>query len=277
MAEALSKDNPLGEIADFVESGLAVAWFEGDSQDRSSRLAWSKVFERQRSNLMDRSLGLGVERCLYELNPNMSCQSPLLDDFFVPDVPELVMALDQITGRAERPPELIDRHIAAFVLSRNLRISPAPLRQLSDSKDPIERSIANADMLLADLQKKTGIRSLPNLAAWMVSQLEPVLDELFSQKLRSRTKDALLDCASRGSLPEMLAASRNKEVLIGDRAAFAAAQKEYFVNEELARREEVELENCREQALKEGHQFAAVVAGILAVTSLATVVLQRIM
>ena len=52
---------------------------------------------------------------------------------------------------------------------------------------------------------------------------------------------------------------------------------EYWANEELARRKEAELENCRELAQVAGHQYAAVVAGLLAVTTLATVVLQRLM
>ncbi len=276
MAEAHVKGRPLNEIADFIESGLVVAWFESQGEERANRIAWCKAFERHRSNLLDQSLGVGVERTLYDLNPDLTCQSPLLDEFYVPDVPDLVRALEQIASRAERPPDLIDRHIAAFMLSRNPRITSLPLRQLSNPDSPAERGIAVLTQF-ADLQRQTGIKLLPNLANWVVSQLEPVLDELFSHKLRTRTKDALLECASRGSIPEMLVAARNKEVIVGDKAAFAAAQREYWVNEEMARRKEDELKNCRDFALTAGHQYAVVVSGLLAVTTLATVVLQRLM
>lgn len=275
MVDALQNDKPVNEVVDFIESGLVVAWYQNRIETGGDASGKTKVFDRQRAILADPILGFGIERCLYDMNPDLPCQSPLLDDHYVLDLPGLATALDQIAGRAERPPEPLDRHIAAFILSRNPRLPVTAFRQLSEPGDPSSRGMALLT-LLAELQVETGAAGMPNLASWMVSQLEPLLDEFRSQRLRDTLKEKLLACAARGNLTDMLRATRNPKVLAGDKAAFRAAQREYWANSDLANRKSKELEKCRDIAESLGHQYSAVVSGLLAVVALATVVLQRL-
>ncbi|MEM8915964.1 MAG: hypothetical protein AAGC83_09005, partial [Pseudomonadota bacterium] len=270
MAEAISKGRSISEISDFIESGLASAWFLTLGDGRPDKAAQAKAFERHRAHLNNAGLGYGVERVLYDLMPDMPCLSPLLDDYYIMELSDLVRALDQIAGRAERPAEPIDQHIIAFILSRNSRVSSIAIREIASPSDQSSRCLAMLS-LFADLQSKTGINALPNLASWMVSHLEPLLDELHSQKLRNQVKEALVESANHGSLVTMLAAAKNKGIAEGDQKAFEAARKEYWLNEEVAQRRELELANCRDVSMFLGHQYAAVVAGLFALAALATV------
>lgn len=274
LAEAINDDKPLNDVADFIESGLVVTWYQASLVEGVDRSGRARLYEQVRGNLLDTSLGFGLERCVYDLSPDLPCQSPLLDEHYVLELPELVTALDQIAARAERPPELIDRHIAAFILSRDPRLPLSPFRDLSESSDPAARGMAFLN-LLATLQASTGIASVPNLAGWMISQLEPLLDSFNSTRLRQTLKDKLLECAQQGNLGKMLKETRDPKILAGDKSAFRSAQREYWFNEELAKRKTRELQNSRGKAEEIGHQYSAVVAGLLAVIAMASIALQR--
>ena len=275
MAEALDRGEPFNEIADFIESGLASAWYQTRYEAGTEKSRKSKLFEQQRSLLAETSLGFGIERCLYDLNPDLPCQSPLLDDYYVLDLPGLIRALDEIAGRAERPQEPLDRHIAAFILSRTTRIAINPFKVLSRPGDASGRAMALL-ILFSNLQVQTGQRHLNHLAAWMVSQLEPMLAEYRSQRLRSSLKERLVSCAAQGNMTQMLQAVHSPKILAGDKSAFAAARREYAINDKIVRIKAMELENSRRIAEHLGHQYAAVTSGLLAVVALATVVLHRV-
>ncbi|MDP6885104.1 MAG: ABC transporter permease subunit, partial [Rhodospirillales bacterium] len=64
---------------------------------------------------MSAQIGYGIERCLYELNPGLPCQSPHLNHDYVTRIRDLLPALDETANRVSEKTLPIDRHIAAFI------------------------------------------------------------------------------------------------------------------------------------------------------------------
>ncbi len=52
--------------------------------------------ERLRSIIRNAGLGFGIERMLYDLNPDMPCQSPLFAQWHVATLPALLKQLDRL-------------------------------------------------------------------------------------------------------------------------------------------------------------------------------------
>ena len=82
-------------------------------------------------------LGQGFERVIYELNPNIPCQSPLLETEYVYDMVEMLDAFERIAiANPETLMEPVDRHIAAFVVARMKGSIMTELRELQNRSDP---------------------------------------------------------------------------------------------------------------------------------------------
>src|SRR3546814_18459817 len=101
----------------------------------------------------------------------MPCLSPMLHGRYILELEELIRALEEIAGSPGRPRDPVDRHIAAFLLSRRGSMDDAPMMSLMDS-DPRQRATALLT-LFCELQLATRVHPLPRLCAWVADTLEP--------------------------------------------------------------------------------------------------------
>ena len=216
----------LEEIAELVRSALPEQWISAQDlrQDVSDQLTALCTSVVESAN--DPSLGSGLERCLYTLNPTLTCQSPVLAGLHVTSLRGLVIVLDGAVGRGISPTELVDRHVAAFMMSHRATVAPF-LRKLEQAGDDDKELRLAIFRLFARLQQWTSIRSLPNLTGWCAEQLSFVLEDYRSEVRREVFREKMSAAAKKGDLPSLQPIVESAKTRTRDANEFARAKDEY--------------------------------------------------
>lgn len=162
--------------------------------------------EAHQNKHMQRAKGLGggTARLRYGLNPLLPCRSPLVGEALVARLAELVPALEAMAadeGRREGLP--MDAEVAAFIVARSDTPVAGELARLGEARTP-EAAALVLLRLLVWLQERQRIVALPNLAAWLGSRLEKLLDDWHNRPLRARIAEALAVHVKSGALPRLL-------------------------------------------------------------------------
>lgn len=212
----------------------------------------------------DRSKDLGLERCLYDIDPSQPCLSPLVRESFPSSLHLLITALDAVPGGSDPPkggPR--DRHIAAFIASR----LPLPERQRVVTllrRAPREAPDQMDDLaVLAVVQSYCRVEKLPGLARWLGASLEVAVKTYCSRTQRQRVRKALEDAVRAGRLMAMFSAISDKREQIEDRRRFRAASARFSaLRQELARTKDL-AQRRNEIAQVRGRRIASSLAIIV--------------
>jgi eukaryotic-like serine/threonine-protein kinase len=145
--------------------------------------------------------GSSVSRLAYLLNPMMPCKSPLLVGHWVARLADLLPALEEVAGNAERhQTDPIDTHIAAFIAARlERRMDHELLTQVGGDA----ASLAQI-RVLAQLQSRLYPQPLPALAAWLAVRARPVVSTWKNRERRAGIEQRLQPLAAAGYLAPML-------------------------------------------------------------------------
>ena len=148
-AELLRQGDPRIAV-EVVLRDMPSLWFAAQDEFVPSHPGVQKNIGRMRGFLQRSDIGYGVERCLYECNPSLPCQSSLLVDEYVATIGDLLPALDEASKHQDTKTKPMDRQIAAFIAARfNQDIGPH-LTALAERDK--ERSAIGMLSLLALLQ-----------------------------------------------------------------------------------------------------------------------------
>ncbi len=143
----------------------------------------------------------GVLRLGYLLNPMMPCKSPLLVGHWVARLADLLPALEEVAGHAERHrTDPIDMHVAAFIAARLERRMDQELLIQNDSGAACLAQIR----ALAQLQSRLNPQPLPALAAWLAARASPVVSTWRNRERRAGIERQLQPLAAAGYLGQML-------------------------------------------------------------------------
>ncbi len=169
------------------------------------------------------TIGWGLERALYELNPGLPCHSALIGGGYASTVGDVLRTLDQ---RAEDGVEsLIDRHIAAFVAVRE----PALARfvaALDAANDEIAR--LNAELaLLAAMQWACGEPAVKGLSKWFAKRFRRHAERFRGAANRDAARRAIDHVAGSGDLGKLAERTQIVRWAEADRKGFDAARKAY--------------------------------------------------
>lgn len=273
LAEAVAQGGSIQELAEMITAQLPMFWVNSQEDFNADFVSLSTAFDRARGYLDQKEIGGGIERCLYELNPSMPLQSPLLPGTCILDLERLLRALEDLAASADRPPEPIDRHIAAFIMSRQTKLSDRLFHALSTEQASSERALAILGLFF-ELQKATRVQPLPNLCSWVASLMEPAIVCYHSRTLRQRIRDTMESEARSGLFQKLHAIFSNTNLARRDAAAFRAACRDYAAaGRSIAHRQDA-LMNRNTVTEGIGRQTAAVVSGLLsAVLMIAIVIL----
>lgn len=142
----------------------------------------------------------------------------MLGNTWVWRIANLLPALEK-RAAGDRPKQLpIDRHIAAFIVSR-------PERGGEDESLTLGHATADTCLaVLARLQARSRAGALPGLAAWIAEA--PGLVSWRGKERRERAVARLRELAGSGQLLPMLAVIRDKAETEADRHEAQAAQRE---------------------------------------------------
>jgi len=187
-------------------------------------------FERMRAIIRNAGLGFGVERILYDLNPNIQCLSPLLAGKYVATLPDLLKALDQLAPTLSRDKDPIDAHIAAFIASRLNINHDIRLNELRSHPILAKSHALIALKLLAAAQRKSRLSHLSGLTHWLALRILPLLGEIRSKTLKRKILTLLEKTAKAGSLPKMAEVFIESGYNAVEESAFLQASRKYKAN-----------------------------------------------
>lgn len=169
--------------------------------------------------------GYGYERCLYESNPSLPCQSELIIKDYVFDIDGLLPALDAAANHIDTKQKPVDRHISAFIAARFEEDILPHLKALAAPNE--ETATIGMLSLLAFLQWKLRIPALFGLSSWVGGLLGPAINTYHSRSTRREIEKEIPRLVRKGSLPELFDLIDNAEERRTDAEGYEAACSEY--------------------------------------------------
>lgn len=238
--------------------------FRGEYQPDNSLMETN--FKELRSYLAQTGMGFGLERCLYEMNDALPCQSSLLGEEYVVEVKELLPALNNAAAkRSDSKQGPMDRHIAAFLGARMRSDIDRNLTQLNDAdQSRVMLAVLN---LYAVLQYRLGPESMPGLAGWMGAVLAPVVAAFHGRQKRKELEKEIPKLVRKGSVVEIYNLLENVDEKVRDDQEFHWAQAQYHAAEDEIKHIMTETEERATEADRIGRQTAAVTGIIIAMVT----------
>jgi hypothetical protein len=212
-------------FVEMLRGRLPLAWFDAQQSNRPEFLPVKKLIDETCSLVTRARPGFGIERCLYQLNPQWPCQSSLLAQEYVCYIKELLPALERIAGRGMPSVEPVDRHIAAFCAARARHLPERLLNNLAAESATV-RHLAMLQ-LLAAVQQRAGPARLPALTRWYASLLAPAVDGYRNRPYRKRLADEIARLVEQGELGLLSVLFDNPAAVRADEQGFAAARAQY--------------------------------------------------
>jgi hypothetical protein len=252
-------------LAEIIASPLVSLWTQMQGGDnRTAFIAISQLFDRARSVLEKTTFGNGFERAIYEMNPGLPCQSPMLKGFYITAPKALLPALERIAMAGNRPREPIDRHIAAFLIVRERRSEKSFAAFAAPGENNSARDLALL-ALFADLQSKYGPESLPHLTSWLSYVVDPAIQQYANRTTRETLHKKAQGYITAGKLPELLRLIDSPAKLQRDRQDYSAAKLLYLNIQKEILSLESKNNNQANVAATVGRPIAVTVSSLLAV------------
>lgn len=228
----LRRENPpeLLQLTGMIDADMAAYWAELADVNRIGEMPqvlWR--IQRAKPHLKKKSYGFGLERVLYELNPSLPCQMPLIERYHITTTLDALKTLDAIAGEVAATTSFLDRHLAAFIackieMGKEIRIeSLVSGGQFSKHEELIVLRI------LAKAQQKYKL-TLVGLCTWAAMRVEIMLDDIHNRILRKELKLQLKALAATGNLSEVLAPILFRDVADRDAKGFAHAIALHQIN-----------------------------------------------
>lgn len=244
--------------AEVLQRELTEAWFKTLPRHTPDHLMLQRDFVNVRNLLKANDAGYGIERCLYELNPGIPCQSPLIVNEYVAEIDQLLPALDRVSNHVDTKSKPVDRHVAAFVAARFGEDIQPHLRALAAAEE--ETRLIGMLSLLAFLQWKLKTPALFGLASWIGGLLGPAINTYHSRTTRREIEREIPQLVRKGSLPELFDLIDNAEKRRTDTEEFRAAQAEFATAETEIREIEGDEDTHQKKILRTGQKAAAMVS-----------------
>lgn len=228
---------------------------------------YEEIFHIASANLQSQAVGMGVERCLYDFNDGVHCQSPLLEEEMVYEIRNILPALDRVAPHVDPAIRPVDRHVAAFIVSKWDRDTKAQYRALNDPNK--DRQLIGMVSLLALLQWRTAAPAMYGVCAWVGAHLETVIQSYHGQGRRKYLEAEVPRLIKLGSLPDLYNLLDDQKQRASDAEGFVWAKAEYAAAEKSKAMIEEAKNSTSANAQKLGHKAAAMLAMMIAILSAA--------
>ncbi|HLO75459.1 MAG TPA: hypothetical protein VK196_03265 [Magnetospirillum sp.] len=250
-------------------------WFEARKYYLPDNSLMEGNFRELKNYLTQTGMGFGLERCLYEMNDALPCQSPLVGEEYITELKELLPALNASAAKRTDSKQLpVDRHVAAFMGARARSDIDRNLTQLSDPD--ASRSFMALLNLFAVFQYRLGPEQLPALAGWVGALAAPAVAAFHSRDKRKELEKELAKTVRRGSVVELYNLLENTGERDKDENDFAWAQAQYQAADDEIKRVLNNDEDREKEALRIGKQTAAVTGILIALITTTIVVILKV-
>ncbi len=265
------RNNNQQAVAEVLSNDIIGLWISAQSDPEAEFADVQKIFAKLKALLSIADPGYGLERVLYESNPGIACQSPLIAKSYVLGVGELLPALDEASKGAEPETQPVDRHIAAFIPARFDQDVQPHLRALASLE--IDTQVIGVLSLLAFLQWKLQTPTLLGLSSWIGGMLGPAIEAYHNRFTREEMEKEIPRLVRKGSLPELFNLVDNAEKRQEDTDGYEIAKLEWLEAEEEVRDIEGSGNERITRAERAGRQAAAMISIILALTVVSVLLL----
>ena len=184
MANVLDNQQLMGQFVELMRGRLPQVWVNEQPQLNADQLQVRRIMEEIEKHLEKPTLGQGAERALYELDPLIPCRSPMISDFYVINMRDLLPAIDAALPALGEGTMPIDRHIAAFIGAHLRRSIERELNAIGTATNEADRRVAIV-RVFAIVQQAFPNRKLPRLADAIATMLAPALDSFHHATARA--------------------------------------------------------------------------------------------
>ncbi len=191
--------------------------------------------QKVRLLMRNRTLGFGMERVLYELNPTMACRSEMLKTQHVTDARSMLAALDRLSREKAATHLPLDRHCAAFLTTKLNINKEVTIQEVGPFIDVAREPKIVILKLLAIAQEKTDHMPLKGLACWAALTVFPMMERYRNRRIRDAVYREVMHNARIGQLSGIYRALTNTIYLANDRTEFKRAQGLFRNNAERIR------------------------------------------
>lgn len=275
LAMAMSQKGDTRLVAEVILREIPKLWFEARKFYSPENSVMEGNFRELKNYLAQTGLGFGLERCLYEMNDALPCQSPLVGEEYITELKELLPALNAAAGAQSGSKQWpVDRHVAAFMGARARSDIDRNLVQLNDPDQG--RAFMALLNLFAVFQYRLGPEQLPALAAWLGTLAAPAVAAYHSRDKRKELEKELGKIVRRGSIVEIYNLLENPGEREKDQNDFAWAQAQYQAADDEIKRILNNEEDRDKEALRIGKQTAAVTGILIALITTTIVVIMKV-
>lgn len=218
-------------------------------------------FDSCRAFVIQTVVGSGLERCLYFLNAECSCLSPILEKYYV-QTPEDMMEAFEAICHSSKPDILFDRHVVAFLSVKDRKSIDPYLGDLRS--DEPHRRILGQVRTLATIQKRARLAKFPALADWIAENLDPFYERLHDKNARIEIKKIVDSIKIKGDISKIASLFDDPKLYQNDISSFFEAMEDYKRIETEKTELEEKLENKMEYGRETGQQIASVVSVVVA-------------
>lgn len=225
--------------ADLIEQGLPSIWVEAQQRylHQNETLpdelhTTVQTIDRARLRMRTAGMGFGIERMLYDLNPDLPCMSPLLSGYYIITVEQLLLTLDTLAPRLAAKEIPIDRHIAAYIASKLNISKDQSFVEFRGYPDLQKHKALLALRFLQQAQARSQNIKLPGLTAWVITGITQVLGTWQSHSIRKQVCQTLKPLAFLGFLTPALDFLVHYDYTTADRNGFLQASTAYHAMED---------------------------------------------
>jgi len=262
LSEAFIMKRDLQTYIDFFMCYFITQWVDSQSTAVSDVSNLVSKFDGARAYLRQKTLGGGLERCVYALNPEVHCLSEKLQKYFVRSPEEMLQVFEKISKQPSRPTMFFDRHSVAFLSVKDRKNIDPYIHDLNLPE--AYRRVLSELKILATIQKRSQMERFPGIAGWIADNLECVYERFHDRELRIEVKRKIERMKDAGDLAKIAGVFDNPAVYQEDNTNFRRAMRQHHdLEQELS---EIDGELQEEATLGEetGRQTAALVAAVLA-------------
>lgn len=209
------------EVLDYNFYNYINDLLDGAKNKRYGTLLWK--MQNCSRYLRMQAMGFGIERILYELNPTLPCQSPLLATENVLTAEEMLGALDRMGTRKSKGFDYLDRHIAAFLATRMDLNKELKLKEIALLPALAQNPQLIVLNMLAQVQRKAGRPKLKGLSAWAALRIVPLVDNFHSRTVRRKIRAGLRDASRTGDLDKIFELLKDQNLITEDYTGFQKA------------------------------------------------------
>lgn len=232
-----NKKQELNLLIHFLEQNMMLFWVnlcnDDKNEDEAQNSPMHGVIERldrMRVALRNKGPGFGAERILYELNPSLPCQSPLVKDKCVMSSEAMLRALDSQAASLGNSASALDNHIFAFLASRLGIQNSIGLRELQNMPDLAASKACIALHIFSMAQYRCGNITFPGLTHWLGKLLLPEFEAIRSHSVRELVQKKLKETAATGKAQTMAKAVINADLIDRDFHSYQLAYERYHRN-----------------------------------------------